>query len=140
MSEQPPPNPYGPPQPPAYGPPEGYPAPAYGQPSFAPPKTSNGLAIAALVVALVGLLGCLFPFVGVVLPTVAIGLGIAGLVRARRIGGGKGMAISALIIGAVALVVSIAISVYLLRFVDCFKPGMTQQQQQTCTEDKIRGR
>ena len=96
------------------------------------------IAIAALVVALVGLLGCWFPFFGVVLPAVALGLGIAGLVRSRKIGSGKGMAISALIVGAVALVVAIAISVYVLRFVDCFKPGMTQQQQ-TCTEDKIRG-
>ena len=144
MSEPPPPNPfdppkppaYGPPQPPAYGPPQ---PPAYGQPSFAPPKTSNGLAIAALVVALVGLLGCWFPFLGVVLPVIAIGLAIAGLVRSGKISSGKGMSISALIIGAVTLVVAIGISVYVLRFVDCFKPGMTQEQQQTCTEDKIRG-
>ncbi len=172
MSEQPPPNPFDPPQPygqqpppppgygqqpppaygapPAYGPPAGYgPPPAYGPPdafaptgyapqSFAPPKTGNGFAVAALVVSIVGLVGSWIPFFGLVLPLVAIGLGIAGIVRSRRVGSGKAMAISGLVVALVALVIATAISIYSLRFVDCFKPGTTTIEQQNCIDDKVR--
>jgi hypothetical protein len=89
-------------------------------------------------VAIVALLGCWIPFFGLVLPLVALGLSIAGLVRGRRVGSGKGMAISGLVIAIVALLVAAAVSIYSLRFVDCFKPGMTPEQQQSCVDDKIR--
>jgi hypothetical protein len=96
------------------------------------------LAVAALIVAIIGLLGCWIPFLGVGLPVVAVGLGIGALVRSRKVGAGKGMAISGLIIGLFALVVAVGISIYSLRFIDCYKGGTTQQEQRQCIEDKVR--
>ncbi|GEL95331.1 DUF4190 domain-containing protein [Cellulomonas composti] len=67
----------------------------------APPRPrTDGLAIAALVTALVGL------------GLVAVGLGVAALVRIRRRGtAGRGLAIAGVVIGALEMVVAIALVV-----------------------------
>lgn len=106
----PPPSPYQhPPQP---GPPAGgYPPPPYyGYPSPVQPK--NGLGIAALVLALVGLLGSWVPFVNavsIVLGIVAIVLGVLGRGRAKRgTANNGGIAIAGVVLGALAIIVGLA--------------------------------
>ncbi len=73
--------------PPLYGPPGyGYPPPSYPG-TWRPPI--NGLAIAALVMALI--------------PGIGIGLGIAARRQIRRTGeGGDGLALAGIIVGSVA--------------------------------------
>lgn len=102
---------YGQPPQPAYGQPgygqPGYGQPGYGQPAEAPygPTGSNGVAIAALVVGIIGALLCWVPIVGLVLGLVALVLGIVG-VRRRT---GKGMAIAGIVLGAIAVVVGVVV-------------------------------
>ena len=69
----------------------------------APPATSNGLATAALVVGLIGLL-CLGFLAGIP----AVILGYLGLQKSKEIGDiGKGQAIAGIILGAVAIAWSV---------------------------------
>jgi hypothetical protein len=88
----------GPAQPP-YAPPSypSHPASAapYGYPYQAPPP-SNGLAVAALVLSLVG-------FIAPCLLVVALVLGGVGLSKARRVGVGHGQALAATIVSSLLL-------------------------------------
>ncbi|GAA1591602.1 hypothetical protein GCM10009789_52030 [Kribbella sancticallisti] len=93
---QPPPQPQyqAPPQPPVYPPPQAQFGYGYGYPGDSYNKT-NGLATAALVT---GLAGILFAITA----PVAVGLGIAALVQIkRRKEGGAGQAIAGLVVGGV---------------------------------------
>jgi hypothetical protein len=103
----PPQQPYPPQQPqsyPGYG--YGYPQP-YGQAPYPvapygvyPQPTTNGLAVAALVTGILGFL-C-----SVIVPFVAIGLGIAGLNQSKQSGVGRGMSIAGICLGAGWLVLT----------------------------------
>ncbi|WBB65164.1 DUF4190 domain-containing protein [Micromonospora sp. WMMD812] len=73
----------------------GYPAPAPGYPGYgyAPPQKTNGLAIAALVLSLIGLTSCITAPIGAILGHVA-------QKQIRLSGeGGEGMAKAAIIVG-----------------------------------------
>ncbi|WP_340562175.1 DUF4190 domain-containing protein [Streptomyces sp. GSL17-111] len=75
--------------------------PAYGGSPYAPPRPTNGLAVASLVCALT----CL--------PPVGLVLGVIALVQLRRRHeSGKGMAVAGVVVSAVSLVI-IAVSVVL---------------------------
>jgi hypothetical protein len=80
------------------------PAPAFApqQPVAPQPQAhaSNGLAIASLVLGIIGFLTGFFG-IGILLGLVAVVLGIISLVKHH---GGKGMAIAGLILGAIAFV------------------------------------
>lgn len=77
-----------------------------------PVKTGNGMAVAALVCGLVGLL--LF---GVVLGLLAIIFGAIGLSNANKspIGAGKGMATAGLILGIVDILFSLVLISMIMR-------------------------
>jgi amino acid transporter len=85
----------------------------YGQQQYgAPPghsgPKSNGLGIAALVVGLLALLGTLIIVGGIVLGIAAIVLGFLGRSKVKRgEADNGGMAIAGLVLGAVALVLSV---------------------------------
>ncbi len=104
MSEPPPPPPYG-----AY--PGGYPPPPP-QPysGFAPPPTGprNGLGIAALVIAIIGLVFCWTVAGGVILGLIAV---IIGFVAQGRVKRGEatngGVAIAGIVLGFLAIIVSL---------------------------------
>ncbi len=89
--------------------------PAYGQTygdyATGPRGPGKGLAIAALVLGIVALLGSWIPLFGfffAFLGVIAIGLGVAGAVQASKgRAGGKGMAIAGAVLGAVSIVLSI---------------------------------
>jgi len=99
------------PPPPGYGPPGGFP----------PPRPTNGLAIAALILGILALVGGLIPFLGwVMVPfaLTAVGLGIAGMSRARTIGEGKGLAIAGLVTGVLALIAILAWTIAIVWLID----------------------
>jgi hypothetical protein len=88
--------------------PQGQPGqPPYGwTPAYAPPRNTNGFAIASLVVSIV--VGWL-PYLGAI---VAIGFGIIGLRQTRaRHEGGRGLAIAGIVIGAVGILLWTALIV-----------------------------
>src|SRR5687767_2920724 len=108
--------PYGPPpgQPP-YGPPPGQPPygpPPGGHPQFGGPQPgtggSSGLAISALVLAIIAVLLCWVPIVNnvaAIIALVGLALGIPALVSARRgRRSGMGLAVASVILSAVAFV------------------------------------
>ncbi|GAA0543134.1 hypothetical protein GCM10010172_25780 [Paractinoplanes ferrugineus] len=119
----PPPDPYQPPMPPmsAPMPPDPYAQPAYYQPSaypygYQPPRETEGLAIASLVVSCAAVLGiCLYGF-GALLGIVGAILGHVARSRIKHNGNnGAGMALAGIIVGwtisgiAVAAIAAIVI-------------------------------
>lgn len=145
------PPPPAPPPPPQYGAqfgayPGGYPPPPP-QPysGFTPPPTGpkNGLGVAALVIAIIGLLSVVG---GVVLGVVAIILGFLGFGRARR---GEatngGVAVAGIVLGLVSIieaVVVIGLAVWGFNeaggtdYIDCLsKAGSDQQAIQQCADE-----
>jgi hypothetical protein len=89
---------------------------AYG--SSPAPQARNGLGIAALVLGILGFLTS-FIAVGAILGLVAIGLGIAGLRRAnRREATNRGMAITGIVLGALAILIGITVAIGLVTFLN----------------------
>ena len=110
----PPPYPGAPP-PPAYPgapPPSAYPGAGYQQyPGQANPGSTNGMAIAALVTSIAGIVIGIpltfMCFIGVLIPIAAIVLGIVALNQLKRNPQkGRGMAISGIAVGATSLVLT----------------------------------
>ncbi|MEU9999720.1 DUF4190 domain-containing protein [Streptomyces sp. NPDC050848] len=99
------------------------------QPLFQQPR--NGLGVTALVLGIVGLLFGVFPFtfwLGAILGILALIFGIIGHGRARQgQATNKGVALSGLILGAVALVASIAWIIFLVFAVDEFKNELDKE-------------
>jgi uncharacterized protein DUF4190 len=153
MSEPPPPPQYQygaypgsyPPPPPQYGAyPASYPPP---QPysGFTPPPTGprNGLGIAALVIAIIGLVLCWTVVGGVILGLSAV---IIGFVAQGRVKRGQatngGVAIAGIVLGFLAIIVSLVfIPIWIgvfdevggTDYVDCLsKAGSDQQAIQQC--------
>lgn len=90
------------------------PAPPAPTPQPAPAKASNGLAIAGFVLGLLGFLGSFIPLiniVGIVMGVVGAVLAAFGLAKAKKSGTGKGLAMSGLILGGLALIIGIAVNV-----------------------------
>lgn len=133
---------FGPPPPPGgFGGPAGFPPPApYGGGfgGYPPPTPTNGLAVAALVIGIIALVGGVIPILGWFispLAVVAIGLGIAGMVRAGNIGGtGKGMAIAGLVTGILAVVAIVAWTALFIAVADDVD---NDRYDGVCDEDRI---
>ncbi|WP_457028839.1 DUF4190 domain-containing protein [Kitasatospora sp. P5_F3] len=111
--QQQPPDPYG------YGPPQQpyaapqYPQPMPQQPGYgypqppvpAPAPVPNNLAVAAMVLGFLSILIC---FYGALLGPVGLGLGIAGLNRARQTGTGRSQAIGGMVLSVLGILIGIA--------------------------------
>ncbi|MEU9376469.1 DUF4352 domain-containing protein [Streptomyces sp. NPDC048255] len=79
-------------------------APFPGYPQTAP--ATNGLAIAALVLGVLGVLGGVTPFlfwVGALLGLTGLGLGVGGFVKARKGAPRKAMAVTGIVLGFLSL-------------------------------------
>jgi Domain of unknown function (DUF4190) len=122
------------PLPPPYG---GYPSHA------APPK--NGLGIASLVLAVVGLLSVATVFAPIALGVVAVIFGFLGHARAKRgTANNGGVAIAGIVLGGLAVVVGLAfIAIWTTvwkdvrggDYIDCTqKAGSNHVLQQQCAE------
>lgn len=98
------------------------------------PSNTNGIAIAALIVGLISLMMSAIPIINaisIVGGITALILGIVGLRTARSgSAGGHGMALTGVITGSVAFVVSISVIVALTRFV-----GTVVDTVETATAD-----
>lgn len=83
-------------------------------PQFGPAKASNGLATAGFVLGLLGFLGSFIPVInigGIVLGVVGAILAAVGLSKAKKSGTGKGLAVSGLILGLLAVIIGIVVNV-----------------------------
>ncbi len=120
MSMQPPPAPPGPPG--GYQPPPGY--QPYGAGGPAPMPTNSGMAIASMVLSLVGLIPCFWLFQ--VPGLLGLIFGFVGLNQtkdgARR---GRGMAIAGLVIGIILVVLAVLLWVYFATSDNCYRDGGT---------------
>lgn len=90
-------------------------------PAPAPAKAGNGLATAGFILGLLGFLGSFIPVLnigGIILGIVGAALAGVGLSKAKKVGAGRGLAISGIILGALALVIGIAINVAFANAVD----------------------
>ena len=70
-------------------------------------KTGNGLAIAALVLGIVGVAGALIPlvnFVSIILGILAVVFGIIAILQAKKVGAPHGKAIAGLVLGVVTAI------------------------------------
>ena len=77
------------------------------QTALVAPPQSNGLGIAALVVGIIAFLTGLIPWLGLVLASAAIALGIFALLRSQR----KGFAITGLVLGGVAFLTGLIVTI-----------------------------
>ena len=76
----------------------------------------NGLAMAALIVGIVSLLAMLFPPLAALAALAAIILGVLGLRKSRMMQPGnerRGMSIAGIVLGAISLLLSIALMAFL---------------------------
>jgi Domain of unknown function (DUF4190) len=138
--------------PPGQPPPGGYPPPPpmpYAGQAPPPVGPHNGLGIAALVIAIVGLLISWIPFFGLfgaVLGVVAIVLGFVGRGRAKRgEANNGGIALAGILLGILAIVVAIAatvISAFFFKevgggdYLDCLsQAGNDTSAQRHCVDE-----
>jgi hypothetical protein len=82
------------------------------------PTPANGLAVAALVVGLIGLVLFWTVWGGVILGVLGVVFGAVGLSKANRGAPNKGMAVAGISLGALAIVVSLLFVVVLVNVVD----------------------
>lgn len=82
------------------------PAPPPPAPAAASPQ-GNGLAVAGMVVGIVGLVLFWVPYVGGVVSLVGLVLGAVGIARANKVGRGKGMAIAGVACGLCGVIANI---------------------------------
>ena len=121
----------------------GHPPPYYVPPQPVTPK--NGFGIAALVLAVVGLLGVVTVFAPIVLGAIAVVTGAVGRGRVKRgIADNGGVAIAGIVLGGLAIVVGLAfIAIWTTvwkdvrggDYIDCIqKAGEDHVAQQHCAE------
>ncbi|MDQ1635604.1 MAG: hypothetical protein QOJ32_2413 [Frankiaceae bacterium] len=137
---------YGQGQGPGYGQAQGQGQPGYG-PGFpgAGGKPRNGLGTAALVLGILGLLGSVL-FFGGLLGLIAIVLGFIALGRVRRgEATNRGASIAGIVLGVLSLIIPIILLIVGVSFYssnkseiqqlqDCLKSAKDTQQQQTCQQ------
>jgi Domain of unknown function (DUF4190) len=125
--------------------PGGYPLPPYGgyPPQAVAPR--NGLGIASLVLAVIGLLSVATVFAPIALGIVAVIFGLIGHARAKRGGANNGgVAIAGIVLGGLAIVVGFAfIAIWTTvwkdvrggDYIDCTqKAGSNHVLQQQCAD------
>lgn len=118
--------------PPGYPPPGGYPHAPHSA-----PRGGNGLAVAGMVVGIVGILFAFATWPGIIVGLVGLGLSIPGLVRARRGAPLKRMAIAGIATSVVAILLgAILLAVVLSRVdFDCVRDaGGNFEQAQECVK------
>jgi hypothetical protein len=75
---------------------------------YATAPATNGVGVAGGVVGIVAVVLFWFPFIGAILGIIAVSLGGVGLQRAKQMGGSsKGMSVTGIVCGSVALVLNI---------------------------------
>ena len=90
---------------------------------YAPPpaKGSNGLATAGFVLGLLGLLGSWIPLLnilGIVLGILGVVLAGVGLAKSKKVNAGKGLAITGIILGTLAVIFAVLVNAVFVSAVD----------------------
>jgi hypothetical protein len=86
-------------------------------PGFAPEtqasqsQEGNGMAVAGMVLGILAVVLCWFPFVNWALALLGIVFGALGIGKGNRVGKGKGMAIAGLVCAIVGAVLGVALFV-----------------------------
>jgi len=101
----------------------------------------NGMALAGMIVGIAGVVTiCLAPL-AIILGAVAIILSIVGLKAAKKTGRGRGMAITGLILGALAVVVAVVLVAGFFAAKDTIEgqieEGMREIQEQAPTTPAV---
>lgn len=81
-----------------------------------PPKPGTGFAVASLVTGIIALIVSITIVGGLLFGLVALVLGIVALGRAKRGGGGRGMAITGIVLGVLGALVAIGLIVAAVLF------------------------
>lgn len=95
--------------------------PQPGRHTEVPATGSNGLAIAGFVLSLLGVLGSWIPVLNVLcilLAVVGVVLASIGLAKSKKVGAGKGLAVTGIVLGVVAVMIAIAVNVVFVDAVD----------------------
>ena len=120
------------------------PAPLYGAPLA--PVHRNGLGTAALVLGILATVLFWIPVVGLALALVTVGLAISALRRVgRRQATNRGATVTGLVLGVIALVVSLALTAALVYFrddvrtyYDCVKSSGSNATVQRACQEQLR--
>ena len=119
----------------------------YSTPSGYERQPSNGLGIAALVFGVLALLFCWIPYVNIVSMVLGIIGIVVGILALRKVKRGeatnRGMSLTGLALSAVALVLSLVITIAVTAFIgqnigelsNCTDPSLSAEEQQACIED-----
>ena len=113
---------------------------------YAPPQgvqENNGLALAALILGILAIPAIFTVFGGIILGIIAIILGIVGIRKANSIvgpGARKGMAVTGLVLGLIAAIVSAVMLAFGIFFAkdmveECSEFQNDQEQFEQCVED-----
>jgi hypothetical protein len=79
-------------------------------------EQGNGLAVAGMVLGIIGLVFCWVPVLGWILALLGLIFGAVGNGKANKIGGkGKGMALAGLIMGVLGLIIGIALFIWAVK-------------------------
>ena len=113
-------------------------------------QQTNGVALAAMILGILALLGLVFILPGFILGLIALILGIMGVRRANAIAGPgarKGMAITGIVTGAISLILSALMLIFgfsvAKQLVDdgvfeaCEQYQDDDEQLQACFEDEV---
>lgn len=113
-------------------------------------QRNNGVALAAMILGILALLGLVFVFPAIILGIIALVLGIMGVRKASSIqgpGARKGMAITGIVTGAIALILSVLMFIFGFSiakqlmddgvFETCEQFQNDNEKFQTCIEDEV---
>jgi hypothetical protein len=106
------------------------------------------MAIVALVVAILALLICWIPVIGVGAGLVGLVLAVIAWIVSKNADRPVGMAIGATVVSALALVAGIIITALVFWVFDefgddirdCSDPSLSQQEQEDCLEERLNDR
>ncbi|MFJ3880302.1 DUF4190 domain-containing protein [Streptomyces sp. NPDC090077] len=106
-----------------------------------PPADRNGLAVASMVLGIIGWVTSIV-FVGGLLGVIGAVLGIAALWKAQRTGTGRGMSVTGLVTSSLAIAVSVLVAVFMTWYANetqqCYDPGSFRQYRQ-CVHQQLTG-
>lgn len=124
---------------------------SYGfEPAPAAQQQNNGVALAAMILGILALLGLVFVFPAIILGIIALVLGIMGVRKASSIqgpGARKGMAITGIVTSVIALILSVLMLIFGFSmakqlmddgvFEACEQFQNDNEKFQTCIEDEV---
>jgi hypothetical protein len=105
-------------------------APHYPPHHAVPPQQGNGLAVAGMVLGILGLALCWLGFIGMICALIGVILSGIGLAKSNKVGKGKGMAIAGLVCGVLGLIAGVVFILVVVRgFTQYIEKAKTSEAQ-----------